>query len=159
MSVALRCTAAAILLLFSHILTAADAYTYAQLNYTTSPSQAFVGSFYGPIYSPGVAEPSCSVLISPGLGTTTFLVVPNVTYTDPSCTNLAAIPFAYYTFLGVTQVKCIGPGEGYQLNYPANVVWSTPNSRWSVLLHQVQDVQQRDRDDLHQWRQRRHPVS
>ena len=41
-----------------------------QLNYTTSPSQAFVGSFYGPIYSPGVAEPSCSVLISPGLGTT-----------------------------------------------------------------------------------------
>ena len=41
----------------------------------------------------------------------TFLVVPNVTYTDPACTNLAAIPFADYTFLGVTQVKCIAPGE------------------------------------------------
>ena len=41
----------------------------------------------------------------------TFLVVPNVTYTDPQCANLASIPFADYTFLGVTQVKCTGPGE------------------------------------------------
>ena len=40
-----------------------------QLNYTSSPSQGFVGSFAGPLYSAGTAAPSCSVLISPGLGT------------------------------------------------------------------------------------------
>jgi len=40
-----------------------------QLNYTSSPGQGFVGSFAGPLYSAGTAAPSCSVLISPGLGT------------------------------------------------------------------------------------------
>ncbi len=40
-----------------------------QLNYTSSPSQGFVGSFAGPLYFAGTAAPSCSVLISPGQGT------------------------------------------------------------------------------------------
>ena len=56
----------------------------------------------------------------------TFIVVPNVTYTDTKCTDLAAIPFSDYTYLGVSNVKCIGPGEGYQFNYPANVVGAPP---------------------------------
>ena len=40
-----------------------------QLNYTSSPSQGFVGSFAGPLYTAGTTAPSCSVLISPGQGT------------------------------------------------------------------------------------------
>lgn len=56
----------------------------------------------------------------------TFIVNPNVAYTDPACTDLAATPFADYTFLGVTNVKCIGAGEGYQLNYPPNVIGAPP---------------------------------
>lgn len=48
-----------------------------------------------------------------------------MTYPDTQCTDLAAVPFADYSFLG-SLVKCIGPGEGYQLNYPPNVVGAPP---------------------------------
>ncbi len=40
-----------------------------QLNYTSSPSQGFVGSFAGPLYPAGTAAPICSVVICPGQGT------------------------------------------------------------------------------------------
>ena len=40
-----------------------------QVNFTTIPSQGFVGSFAGPLYSPGNAVPTCGVLINTGLGT------------------------------------------------------------------------------------------
>ena len=60
--------------------------------------------------TPCLSAPSADLYCISHACLQTFLVVPNVTYTDPNCTNLAAIPFADYTFLGVTQVKCIGPG-------------------------------------------------
>lgn len=55
----------------------------------------------------------------------TFVVVPNVTYPSSSCTDLAAVPFADYSYLG-SLVKCTAPGEGYQFNYPPNVIGAPP---------------------------------
>lgn len=43
-----------------------------------------------------------------------------MTYPSTACTDLAAIPFEDYGYLGNT-IKCTGPGEGYQFNYPPNV--------------------------------------
>ncbi|KAL0049630.1 hypothetical protein WJX82_006289 [Trebouxia sp. C0006] len=97
-----------------------------QLNYTSSPSQGFVGSFAGPLYSAGTAAPSCSVLISPGLGTETFIVAPNLNYGDAACTDLSALAFADYSYIGTEAVKCTAPGEGYMFNYPANVAGAPP---------------------------------
>ncbi|KAL3155555.1 hypothetical protein ABBQ38_011109 [Trebouxia sp. C0009 RCD-2024] len=95
-------------------------YTYNELNYTSIPTQAFVGSFAGPHYTAGNAAAGCALLVSPGYGTNTFIVLPNVTYPSRACTDLAAIPFAAYSYLG-NVIKCTGPGEGYQFNYPPNV--------------------------------------
>ena len=47
--------------------------------------------------------------------------------TSTESTDIAAIPLADYSFLGI-DVKRIGPGVGYMLNYPANVDGAPPST-------------------------------
>ena len=56
----------------------------------------------------------------------TFIVAPNVNYKDAACTDLSALAFGDYTYLGTEPVKCTAPGEGYMFNYPANVAGAPP---------------------------------
>lgn len=44
-----------------------------ELNYTSVPSRAFVGSFAGPHYTAGNAAAGCALLVSPGYGTNVSL--------------------------------------------------------------------------------------
>ncbi|DBB07807.1 hypothetical protein WJX82_005684 [Trebouxia sp. C0006] len=131
--------AGAVLLALSFWISRISAYTYAQLNYTSSPSQGFVGSFAGPLYTAGTTAPSCSVLISPGQGTETFIVAPNVNYKDAACTNLSALAFGEYFYLDTEPVKCTAPGEGYMYNYPANVAGAPPTVGGQYICAKLKD--------------------
>ncbi len=56
----------------------------------------------------------------------TFIVAPNLNYGDAACTDLSALAFADYSYIGTEAVKCTAPGEGYMFNYPANVAGAPP---------------------------------
>ncbi len=56
----------------------------------------------------------------------TFIVAPNLNYGDPACTDLSALAFGDYSYIGTEAVKCTAPGEGYMFNYPANVAGAPP---------------------------------
>ena len=56
----------------------------------------------------------------------TFIVAPNVNYGDAACTDLSALAFGDYSYIGTEAVKCTAPGEGYMFNYPANVAGAPP---------------------------------